>query len=415
MKRILLTLIFLLLISPIISAVEFQLKEQFDQGETLLAKISGNFLEPVTRDNIFFYRGHVRIPMVYDIVEMDDEFYLYALLTGKDSGNYSVALEDVRYMKGAEISEEDIIKNFSITEDIAIFSVAPGFVETFEDFSIEIQNLQESKIIVEITAGLNSIVGNSIELKSGEIKDIEFDLIEDSSPTTETVIFTSGNLTYEIPVFITTNITREDKKDREFRFEPSILDVSMATNSDAKSIIYLKNTGEADLKDIFIFISPLLKPYISLSIEEIDDLEANTSEKIELFLLSDLEEVIIEGEIIATTENLTTSSTIILNFIADFIPLDGEADVEVRSTLACSEEGGTICAENEECSEDIIYAKDDVCCLATCEEIKTSSTGKIIGWLILILVIGLLFWFYKRRYKRVKRKVDLFKIAKGKR
>lgn len=400
------------LIFPLVSAVDFEINSEFDQGETLLAKISGNFIEPLTENNVFFYRGHVGIPVVYDIVEMDDEFYLYGLLTGKDSGNYSVALEDVKYMKGAEISEEDIVKNFTITENTALFSVNPGFVETFEDFSIEIQNLQESKITVEVTAGLDSIVGNSTELKSGEIKDIEFDLIEDSPPTTEKVIFTSGNLTYEIPVFITTSTTREDKKERKFRFELSVFDVSMATDSDAKIIIYLQNTGEADLTDIFISISPLLEPYISLSTDEIDDLESNTSEKIELFLLSDVEEVIIEGEITAITENISTSSTIILNFIKDFIPLDEDAKSEVRSTLTCSEEGGTICAENEECSEDIIYTKDDVCCLATCEEIKTSSTGKIVGWLIIIAIIGFLFWFFKTKYFGVKRNVNLFKRKK---
>ena len=191
-------------------------------------------------------------------------------------------------MKGAGVSEEDIVKEFTITEGTALFSVNPGFVETFEDFSIEIQNLQESKITVEITTGFNNIVGNSTELKSGEIKDIEFDLIEDSPPTTETVIFTSGNLTYEIPVFITINTTKEDKKNKEFRFEPSVLDVSMATDSNAKRIIYLANTGEADLENIFLSISPLLEPYISLSTDEIDSLEANTSEKIELFFLSDI-------------------------------------------------------------------------------------------------------------------------------
>jgi len=399
----------LFLIFPLISAVDFEMNSEFDQGETLLAKISGNFLEPVTEDNVFFYRGHVRIPMVYDIVEVDDEFHLYALSTGKDSGNYSVALEDVEYMKGAYASEENIFKNFTITENIALFSVNPGFVETFEDFSIKIQNLQESKITVEITTGFDNIIGNSTELKSGEIKDIEFDLIDNPPSSTETVIFTSGNLTYEISVFITTNTTREDKKERDFRFEPSVLDVSMATNSDADRIIYLTNTGETDLSDILITISPLLRQYISLSTDEIDDLEANTSERIELLLFSDVEEAIIEGEITATTENLTTSATIIMNFIADFIPADGEADVEVRSTLACSEEGGTICAENEECSEDIIYTKDGICCLATCEEIKTSSTGKIVGWLIIIAIVLALLWFFKARYFGVRRKVGLFK------
>ncbi len=414
MKKSVVFLTILFLIFPLVSAIDFEINSEFDQGETLLAKFSGNFLEPVTESNIFFYRGHVRIPVVYDIREIDDEFYLYALLTGKDSGNYSVALEDVRYMKGVEISEEDIVKEFTITENTALFSINPGFVETFEDFSIKIQNLQESKITVEITTGLDNIIGNSTELKSGEIKDIEFDLIEDSPQTKETAIFTSGNLTYEIPIFITTNTTREDKKDRDFRFEPSVLDISMATNSDAKRIIYLANTGETPLEDIFIFISPLLEQYISLSTDEIDDLEANTSEKIELFFISDVEEVIIEGEITAITENLTVSSTIILNFIADFIPLDGEADSEVRSTLACSDEGGVFCAESEECSEDIIYAKDGKCCLATCEEIKTNSTGKIVGWLIVIVIVGVLVWFLKARYFGVRRQVNLFKIARGK-
>ncbi|MCP6719672.1 MAG: hypothetical protein KJI71_05665, partial [Patescibacteria group bacterium] len=214
MKKSVVFLTILFLIFPLVSAIDFEINSEFDQGETLLAKFSGNFLEPVTESNIFFYRGHVRIPVVYDIREIDDEFYLYALLTGKDSGNYSVALEDVRYMKGVEISEEDIVKEFTITENTALFSINPGFVETFEDFSIKIQNLQESKITVEITTGLDNIIGNSTELKSGEIKDIEFDLIEDSPQTKETAIFTSGNLTYEIPIFITTNTTREDKKDR---------------------------------------------------------------------------------------------------------------------------------------------------------------------------------------------------------
>ncbi len=68
-----LTLFSTIFIIPIISAVEFEMNTEFDQGETLLAKISGNFLEPITAENVFFHRGHVRIPMVYDVKEIEIE------------------------------------------------------------------------------------------------------------------------------------------------------------------------------------------------------------------------------------------------------------------------------------------------------------------------------------------------------
>ena len=40
--------------------------ENFSQGETLIAKVSGNFVEKPTNENVVFYREHVRIPMVYE-------------------------------------------------------------------------------------------------------------------------------------------------------------------------------------------------------------------------------------------------------------------------------------------------------------------------------------------------------------
>ena len=56
-------LILLLLILPLMTAVEVNMNTEFAQGETLMAKISGNFLEQVEKENILFYRDHVRIPL----------------------------------------------------------------------------------------------------------------------------------------------------------------------------------------------------------------------------------------------------------------------------------------------------------------------------------------------------------------
>ena len=59
MKKVLIIFLALFLF-PIISAVEIEMKDNFDQGETLIAKISGNFYEAISEENVIFYRGHVR-------------------------------------------------------------------------------------------------------------------------------------------------------------------------------------------------------------------------------------------------------------------------------------------------------------------------------------------------------------------
>ena len=107
--------ILILLIVPTISAIEFDMKTNFSQGETFMAKVSGYFLEPILKENIFFYRGHVRIPLKYNVAEINNEFYIYAMLADKEPNNYSLAIKNVRYMVGSQISEEDITKDIEIT------------------------------------------------------------------------------------------------------------------------------------------------------------------------------------------------------------------------------------------------------------------------------------------------------------
>ena len=402
LKIISLSIFLAILIFPLTSAVEFQLKEVFDKGETLLAKVSGNFLEQPGKDNVFFYRGTVRIPVVYAVARINDEFYIYALLTGKDEGNYSVALENVRYMKGAEISEEDIVRNFIITGDTADFSVNPGFLITSEDFSLELQNLQESRITVKIIVSEKLEATDSLDLKSGETKKINFKLNTQES-FLEEIKLRSENINYSVPVFIFSTVTTEEKKDEGFEFQPGIVSVSMATDSDAKRIIYLVNTGKETIENIIFSVSGILEPYVTLSPETINDLEENSTEKLEIFLISDTEVAVIEGKITAHTENFSTSVTLVLNFIKDYIPAEGE-DGEVIVTT-CEQLEGVICDTGYECSEDIVHARDGICCLAQCQEVKESSTGKIMGWLIITAIILALFWFFKKRYFGVKRKI----------
>ncbi|GAF76392.1 unnamed protein product, partial [marine sediment metagenome] len=196
-----------------------------------------------------------------------------------------------------------------------------------------------------------------------------------------------------------------------FKFEPSEFDVSMPTDSETKRVIYLYNTGEETLRNISLSMSDSLEPYLLFSVEEIEELKPDSNDKIELYLSSDYEEKMIEGQITAREQNLYAYSAITLSFIKDYIPLDGEEEIIV-TTKTCEEMNGVICEEGEECSGESVYAKDDVCCLGTCKKIEKSSTGKIIGWMIVIAVIVFLIWFFKKKYRGAKKSVDLLKIGK---
>ena len=414
----------LLLLFPIISAVEFDMKTEFNQGETLMAKVSGNFLDSILKENIFFYRGHVRISINPEVAKIDDEFYIYAPLLDKTPDNYSIFIENTRYMVGSQISEEDIIKNFSITQNTADFSITPGFIISKNDFFIEVQNLQDYEITIQTKSNSQSSRGfftslfgdtteeNSVTLKSGEIKKINFELKNITQPTLKTVELSTENLKYEIPVYVYLSET-DFIKEKKFELEPAGLNISIPTNSNVTRIIYLQNTGDETLENISLSVSNSLKPYLSFSINEVKELEENSSVQIELYLSSDNEEKTIDGQITAKEgDNLYTYSAIFLNFIKDYIPLDDEEEI-ITTIKTCEEMNGEICSDSEECDGESEYAKDGTCCLGTCEEIKESSSGKIIGWAIVIAVVIFLIWFFKTKYRGANKSVDLLKIGKN--
>ena len=404
LKLLVLSIFFLaIFFLPLISAVETDMKSQFAQGETLLAKVSGNFIDQITRENIFFYRGHVSIPMIYNVVKIEDEFYIYALLTGKTPGNYSLSIEGVRYMKATKIVDDTLVSNFTISNETAVFSVNPGVVSTKDDFSVELQNLQDRKIKIAVGDDSPFITSQtSLELRSGEKKNLFFDIGENAENGIVNMKLSSENFSYTLPVYLDANKTAGTVSDLEF--QPSVIEVSMATDSDSKRILYLANTGDEAIEDIFFGISPLLDPYIIVSPEKIDKLDPNSTEKIEIQIMSGENEAMLEGKVTAYTENLSTSLTLVLDFAKDFVLVEGEEDEIIVTT--CEELGGAICGENQECTGDSVYAKDGVCCLAQseCTEKAESSMGKFIGWGLLVLAFVFLYWFYKRRYKKVERK-----------
>ena len=402
--RLIISLVILLLVFPIISSIEFDIKSEFKQGETLIAKVSGNFIKPILKENIFFYRGHVRTPIEYDVAKINNEFYIYALLP-VTSNNYSISIEDVEYMEGRDVSDKDIVRNFSIKNETSDFSINPGFIIAKEDFSLEVQNLQDEKI--NIKSNINEDVTTLI---SGESKKIYFK--SEDVEQNKLIELSSDNLVYEIPIYTLLNKTID--KNKNFKFDQSELNIQMSLSSEKTQIIYLSNTGKETLEDISLSVLDPLEQYVSLSAIEIDELKEDSSIKIELTISSDNEEKQIVGQITAKESSgyntIYSYLTINLDFLKDYVPIDEEIQT---TSQTCSEISGKIC--DSECTGETKYAKDGICCLGQCKEVKESSTGKIIGWIIVLLIIGFVYWFFKNKYRGTKKDINLLKIAKGKR
>lgn len=399
MKRgIILSFILLLSIS-LISSIEIKMNSEYAQGETLITKISGTFLSSIEKENIYFYRNYVHVPIDYSIIKMNDEYYVYAILP-ESQNNYSIVIKDVFYRQGTRILNNETVRNFTILNTSADFNINPGALTTKNDFSIKIQNLQPYKISISIssqniTNGIDSSFfsilnsQSNLELKPGEIKVINFNLKNISNSTLKTISLKSLNTKYEVPIYIISNNTEEIPK-REFEILPKFFNISSSIKSNKTKTLLVNNTGKIIIKNISFSLSPSLKEILTLSKYTIDKLKENSDMRIEVLFFSDKEGVF-EGQIKAKTENSEiVNIPIYANFVKDYIPSTEENDTDIYSN-------NTIPGGKEIDDENNFY-----------------STKKIIGWvLVLIILIGLL-WFYSKKYKGAKRDINLLKIGKGK-
>jgi len=431
MKKIFL-LFFILFLLPIFSAAQLTIDSQFDQDETLIAKISGNFIEPLQESNILLYQEHLRIPLNIELIKIQNNYYAYAQLLGKEQGDYSLKIENAKYQIINEILEEDIVVNFSITNQTADFSIEPGFVVTETGFSLELQNLNAEEVTIRVKEEatveqethvqgfFDALFGveqettfnqeREITLSSWESSIIDFNITNITETELREITLYTNNTEYNVPIYvILSEEINENAGLRSYVFSPQSVNFVMATNSETTRIVYLYNDGEETLEDITFYVSDSISPYVDLSVDYINDLEKNESVKLTLSFNSDDEEKTIEGDIRANVSGLYAYLGVLTDFVPDYIPLDedGEEIVDPATNPAiletCEELEGIVCESNQACSEETEQARDGNCCPseASCEDVEEEDgKGKIIGWTIIAaLAIGV-FWFYKKKVKK---------------
>ena len=127
MKKKAIIIVLALLMFPLISAIQMDIKKEFRQGEILIAKISGSFLEPIKENEIYFYRGYTQVPFEFELIKIKGDYYISASTKNKAAGNYSLIIKDSEYyVEGGKTSKEDIKSEFLVVGEYADFSVSPG-------------------------------------------------------------------------------------------------------------------------------------------------------------------------------------------------------------------------------------------------------------------------------------------------
>lgn len=197
-------ILFLVLLIPALSALSVEMKTSYSQGETIISKISGSVSDSLGEENILFYRqrsdgnGYLKIPIDYDLGKIDDVYYLRASLIGKEAGNYSLIIKNAYYYSGGKLTNAEIVRNFTINSNTALFSVSPAFFSTDKNFSTYVQGLYgSSSVSVSVPSGISSV--SSVVLSSGQTKKISFNTAGLTLTTSSTITLSSDGLSYALP------------------------------------------------------------------------------------------------------------------------------------------------------------------------------------------------------------------------
>lgn len=426
MKRLLILILFLFSLN-LISAIDLEMNSEFSQGETFYATLEGDLQNTLVSEDVIFYRGHVDIPVDVSILNVGNKYYISGQLIGKHPGDYSIEINNLQYIELKELKETTLVKNFTISEDIADFSINPKIITTDKNFDLNLENLKSSTSFIKIESLFSS--SSQVDISAGDTKAVNFGIEDINESGLYFINLSSLQTFYEVPVLVT---IKEEIKEPElvlFETEPEKIIINMSSNVsyEYSRFIRLRNDGNKDLEDIIISLSNSLNDYAELSSENVNILNENSSLTIKVSFNSRNESEVVEGEIDfwIDSQNLSYSLPILLNISQSYIPLeeDLEGDEDLlkpisggNSVKSCSEINGVICSDNEKCEgtiNDLVPEKN--CCIGTCEEKdESSSKGKLIGWGLIILIALFLIWFYFKKYKGAKPSINLLKASKPK-
>lgn len=410
MRKTVISVIVLVAFLQSVAGITSDLGEAYAPRETIIGKISGNVLSPISKEQINLVRGrHLDVGFDYGIKKIGGEHYLW-MIAPQNEGNYTLIIKEVVTTVDGYPEVVDYMKNFSVVGKRTDYSIKPGIVLTSKDF--------------EITATLYEDFSKTISVDFPEAREVVLNpgdnkIVFSTEGVIGTQFVTISVGKYGVPASLLggdgeineTGNESEETDDEEivedgevyypprFRFNPKMIRGTILKTAQYPYYSFeIANVGEKQIADLYFYYDTgkmIVFPDREIFIESNETAYFNLS-------LKNITENVLRRKIIALSGGKAEYLLFEVNFTSNaeetFVDYYKEDDSGQVSLYYCSEFSGKICGSGEICSAETISSLDGICCIGKCE----SETGKSKAWIgyliaaIAILVLLIIYVKYKK-------------------
>lgn len=394
----------ILILSGFVSAISSDLKANYDRGETIITEIKGNIVEPITKEQVDFIRGHVSVPFDYDLKKLGNRYFLWASAP-TNGNNYLLVIKDIVTTENGKTTKINFEQNFSVFGNFTDYNIKPGFISTREDFEISIYLNEDSEKTINVGFPSREII-----LKPG--KNTIMFLIEEANETGLYMIMI-GKYIFPAYIFIG-NKTAEGHvwKKPMLRFEPERIASIILLGEKSAYPFQIVNFGDWDVGNIEIDYD---KNIFSIDREKIE-LKAKEGIELNASFIGDVSEEMKKKGISRIISARVGEYVFELPVLINFTEKQEEAKTPYLNNYTrlsyCSELKGKVCIASENCTGETKTSLDGACCLGACAKEVRGEGYSWIGWLIAGVVLLVIVYAYLR-YKKAKGTDEFAKITEN--
>lgn len=397
MKRVLLLVLALFLVSNCFAQQIIFQQEKYAPSETIIGQIGG-IVSEVSSSDIKIYEGRREVFFEKGVLQEKEITYFYIIPTKE--GSFNLKLENVLYNNSGSVSSISLEKNFTISKfnNSLGLGVRPGIYEG-QNPEIVITNLGSERINVSLNKTL-------ITLEALESRKITLDVSDGFS------LYSLGNYTLPINKFGVIDNPDFPSVNGTNTSEPVLADC-IILNVEQPIGVELNKTKNLSLQ-VFNNCSSKISGASFINSEEGIVFYNNIS-------LYNSENTTINFSILLTKlGKVTNNITLIQNNITLYAgqikiySFENSTGLETltaptgnAATRNCASENGKFCKESESCSTENFFfdfSAREMCCLAECiyPNYKPINWANIIVALLGLLVIGIVGYTLMKRSKKLK-------------
>lgn len=356
----------------------------------------------LNKDDFSFYEGRAPIkPTEYNLIRYNDSYYFYFKFNKE--GNYTIKSNEILYQSPEGLSSKIIELNFTVKTDYnkdnkySLLEIKPGIISGYETPNITLFNSGTTLLKIEYNK-------DKIDLSPGEFHIInEYPLNQ-----TLTLFKIKTYKDFSYPIFYLGELKTEQTKSN-LRIYPEEIKIEMAIGNEQikKNVLQIINNY-----DYFIENINFTENIEILNIENQKFLDPNNKAFVTFYINSEKETYVNEEIYLTYTENKEDYSITIP--VEIFVYPNGTSlenpTESLKDRLTCSEMNGQFCSKGYACANDNLTFSSEgmACCLSECILVtsannfeKKNSTGWVIGLILLLLVIGIGYYFYNK-YTKIK-------------